>query len=99
MSLFSRDKAESGIDAFAGVIEELYKKTDSEGKGYVTRKMFIQLLQSVEMSPYLGEQDVKDMKKLFSSVPNGKASYEDFCSLAKELILRVYRARDPSDVS
>ena len=95
----SRDKAESGIDAFAGVIEELYKKTDSEGKGYVTWKMFVQLLQSAEMSPYLGEQDIKDMKKLFSSVPNGKASYDDFYPLAKEMILRVYRARDHSDVS
>lgn len=61
--------------------------------------MFQKLLQSTEMSPFLQEQDLKDMKESFGSISSGKASYEQFYSLAKELILRVYRAKDPSDVS
>lgn len=98
--ILCRDKAESGIDVFAGVIEDLYKRTDSDKKGYVTWKMFAHLLQSTEMSPFLQEQDVKDMKEQFGAVVSGgKASYEQFYVLAKELLLRVYRAKDPSDVS
>ena len=95
-----RDQAEAGIDVFAGVIEDLYQRTDSEAKGYVNWKMFTQLLQSAEMSPFLQEKDTKEIQDLFkSSVPGGKASFNQFRSLAKELILRVYRAKDPSDVS
>lgn len=94
-----RDKAESGIDVFAGVIEDLYQRTDSEAKGHVTWKMFYQLLQSGEMSPFLQEKDRKEMQERFkATVTGGKAVYSEFCVLAKELILRVYRAKDPSDV-
>ncbi len=96
-----RDRAESIInDVFAGVVEDLYQRTDSEAKGYVNWKMFSHLLKSAEMSPFLLEQDNRDIQDRFkSSVPSGKASYEQFCVLAKDLILRVYRAKDPSDVS
>ena len=95
-----REKAEAGIDVFAGVIDELHKRTDSDKRGYVNWKMFSHLLQSAEMSPFLTERDVKDMKEQFNSlVSNGKATYEQFYILAKELLLKVYRAKDPSDVS
>ena len=98
-SYLCRDKAESSIDIFASVIEDLYQRADSEARGYVNWKMFKQLLLSAEMSPFLQEQDVKDMQEQFkSSVPNGKATFGQFRSLARELILRVYRAKDPSDV-
>lgn len=94
-----RDRAESSVDVFAGVIEDLYQRTDSEARGYINWKMFKQLLQSVEMSPFLQEQDLKDMQDQFkASVPNGKATFDQFRVLARELILRVYRAKDPSDV-
>lgn len=82
------------------MIEELHKRTDTDKKGYITWKMFAHLLKSTEMSPFLQEQDVKEMKKQFNTiVTNGKASYDQFYVLAKELLLRVYRAKDPSDVS
>jgi hypothetical protein len=94
-----REKAESAVDVFAGVIEDLYQRTDSEARGYVNWKMFKQLLQSAEMNPFLQEQDVKDLQDQFkSTAPNGKASFDQFRVLARELILKVYRAKDPSDV-
>ena len=80
------------------MINDLYRRTDVEGKGYVTWDMFIQLLQSAEMTPFLNEQDYTDMQSFYANIPNGKASYNEFYSLTKELILRVYRAKDPSEV-
>ena len=98
--LIFRDLAEARIDVFATVIEDLYQRTDPDSKGLVNWKMFSQLLQSAEMSPFLVAQDLKDMQELFkSSVPSGKANYDQFRVLAQELILRVYRYKDPSDVS
>ncbi len=76
----------------------MYKRSDPEDKGYVTWEKFLQLLQSNEMAPFLGDNDVKQMKEFYDSIPGGKASYDNFHSLAKELILRVYRAREPSEV-
>lgn len=97
--LVYRDSAESNIDVFAGVIEDLYQRADSEAKGYVNWKMFSQLLQSAEMNPYVLEKDHKDLQDLFkSTAPSGKASYDQFRVVAKEMILLVYRAKDPSDV-
>lgn len=99
ISSLCRDKAESGIDVFSGVIEDMYQRADSETKGYINWKMFKHLLQSAEMSPFVQEEDLKRMQDLFkSNVPNGKASFDQFRVLAKELILLVYRAKDPSDV-
>ena len=84
---------------FAGVIEDLYQRTDSEAKGHVTWKMFSKLLQSGEMSSFLQENDYKEMQERFkASAKGGKVGYNEFCVLARDLILRVYRAKDPSDV-
>lgn len=81
------------------MVEDLYQRADSEARGYVNWKMFKQLLLSPEMSPFLQEQDVKEMQEQFkSSASNGKVDFNQFRVLAKELILRVYRAKDPSDV-
>lgn len=61
--------------------------------------MFLQLLQSAEMSPFLGTQDYEDMYEYYTGFPDGKASYSEFFGLVREAILRVYRAKDPSEVS
>lgn len=60
--------------------------------------MFFQLLQSAEMAPYLQEQDFQDMYEYYANFQDGNASYSEFATLAKEVILRVYRAKDPSEV-
>ena len=60
--------------------------------------MFLQLLQSAEMSPFLGTQDFEDMYEYYTGFPDGKASYNEFFGLVREAILRVYRAKDPSEV-
>lgn len=56
------------------------------------------MLQSAEMLPYLQQEDILQMQQYFSSIPGGRASYTDFYPLAKEIILRVYRVKDPSEV-
>ena len=57
------------------------------------------MLQSEQMAAYLSEEDVLQMHQYFDGIPSGQATYTDFYPLAKELILRVYRVRDGSDVS
>lgn len=57
------------------------------------------MLQSQEMITYLTEEDILQMQQYFDAIPNAQATYSEFYPLAKELILRVYRVKDPSDVS
>lgn len=59
----------------------------------------IQMLQSEQMVTYLTEEDTLQMQQYFDAIPGGQATYANFYPLAKELILRVYRVKDPSDVS
>ena len=56
------------------------------------------MLQSSEMLPYLQQEDILQMQQYFNSIPGGQAAYADFYPLAKEIILRVYRVKDPSEV-
>lgn len=56
------------------------------------------MLQSAEMLPYLQQEDILQMQQYFSSIQGGQATYNDFYPLAKEIILRVYRVKDPSEV-
>ena len=56
------------------------------------------MLQSSEMLPYLQHEDIAQMQQYFASIPGGRATYTDFYPLAKEIILRVYRVKDPSEV-
>ena len=56
------------------------------------------MLQSAEMLPYLQQEDILQMQQYFASIQGGRASYTDFYPLAKEIILRVYRVKDPSEV-
>lgn len=56
------------------------------------------MLQSAEMLPYLQQEDILQMQQYFSSIQGGRAAYDDFYPLAKEIILRVYRVKDPSEV-
>ena len=56
------------------------------------------MLQSEEMLPYLQQEDILQMQQYFVSIPGGRATYADFYPLAKEIILRVYRVKDPSEV-
>ena len=56
------------------------------------------MLQSEQMLAYLQSEDVEQMQQYFDSIPSGQATYEVFYPLAKELILRVYRVKDPSEV-
>ena len=51
------------------------------------------------MITYLTEEDILQMQQYFDAIPNAQATYSEFYPLAKELILRVYRVKDPSDVS
>lgn len=51
------------------------------------------------MAAFLTNEDIVQMQQYFENIPEGKASYTDFYPIGKELILRLYRARDPSDVS
>ena len=57
------------------------------------------MLESDQMTPYLTERDVAEMLSYFDAIPDGQAHYAEFYPLAKELILRVYRVKDPSEVS
>lgn len=56
------------------------------------------MLQSSEMLPYLQQEDIAQMRQYFDSIPGGQATYSEFYPLAKEIILRVYRVKDPSEV-
>ena len=56
------------------------------------------MLQSSEMLSYLKQEDILQMQQYFGSIPGGHAAYADFYPLAKEIILRVYRVKDPSEV-
>lgn len=58
----------------------------------------LQLLQSEQMITYLSADDVEQMQQYFAAIPSGQATYTDFYPMAKELILRVYRVKDPSEV-
>ena len=58
----------------------------------------LQLLQSEQMIAYLNTDDVEQMQQYFAAIPSGQATYLDFYPMAKELILRVYRVKDPSEV-
>ena len=82
----------------AAVIDDLYRQADKDGKGYINWEMFLRLLQSAEMSPYLQEQDLQDMYEYYANFEDERASYSEFVILAKEMILRVYRAKYPSEV-
>lgn len=46
----------------------------------------------------ISEADITEMLSYFDALPSEQATYTDFYPLAKELILRVYRAKDPSEV-
>ena len=57
-----------------------------------------QLFQ-VEQLALLAEEDHSTMLQYFDQVaPDGQAPYADFYALGKELILRLYRNQDTSDV-
>ena len=56
------------------------------------------MLQSEQMTTFLSDEDVLQMQQYFETIPEGKATYTEFYPLAKELILRVYRVKDPSEV-
>lgn len=69
-----------------------------DNKGYITQEEFATLLQSDQLAVYLSHEDMLQMQQYFQNVPNQKATYTDFYPLGKEIILRLYRARDTSDV-
>lgn len=92
-----RDPAEAGIDLFEDFIKNMYQLADTEGRGYITKEEFLQLLQSEQMITYLSADDVEQMQQYFAAIPSGQATYTDFYPMAKELILRVYRVKDPSE--
>lgn len=48
-----------------------------------------------EMTNYLQSGDIEYMTQQF---PDGTVSFAEFYPIAKELILRVYRSKDPSEV-
>ena len=39
-----------------------------------------------------------EQEELVSTFPEGEVGYSEFQPIAKEMILRIYRARDESDV-
>jgi len=96
--LLYRESISEEIDLFGGVIENLFNSSDSTNKGYITSEEFAGLLQSEQMIPYLTNEDIIEMHQYFSNIPGGRATYNDFYPLGRELILRVYRAKDPSEV-
>ena len=55
---------------------------------------FVQMLETKDM--FLKPDDKEELLKQF---PEGKVVYKEFQPIAKEVILRVYRAKDESDVS
>ena len=57
------------------------------------------MLQSEQVTPYLTEEDILQMQQYFDAIPSTQATYSDFYPLAKEFILRVYRVKDPTEVS
>ena len=57
---------------------------------------FIQVIEEEADFKFLEAQDKKEVLEMF---PEGKVSYTDFQPVAKEVILRSYRAKDDSDVS
>ncbi len=95
---FCRESAAEELDIFASTIENLFQSADVENKGYITRDEFSKLLQSEQMAVYLSHEDMLQMQQYFDNIPDGMATYTDFYPLGKEIILRLYRARDTSDV-
>lgn len=53
------------------------------------------MLSMQEMTNYLQSGDIEYMTQQF---PDGTVSFAEFYPIAKELILRVYRSKDPSEV-
>lgn len=49
------------------------------------------------MAVYLSHEDMLQLQQYFQNIPQ-QATYADFYPLGKEIILRLYRARDTSDV-
>ncbi|XP_064393563.1 cingulin-like [Halichondria panicea] len=93
----TRESAAEELDIFASTIENLFRSADVENRGYITRDEFAKLLQSEQMAVYLSHEDMLQMQQYFDNIPDGMATYTDFYPLGKEIILRLYRARDTSD--
>ena len=55
----------------------------------------VQMLQNRHMMAYLKQTDIDEILQYF---PEGKVTFDQFYPIAKEVILRVYRAKDPSEV-
>ena len=53
------------------------------------------MLAMQEMTNYLQEEDIEFMTRQF---PDGKVTFAEFYPIAKELILRVYRSKDSTEV-
>ena len=94
-----RETVAEEVNLFGEYIESLFQGADTGSKGYVTTEEFANLLQSEQMSAYLSDEDVLQMQQYFENIPEGKATFTDFYPLGHELILKVYRARDASEVS
>ena len=69
------------------------------GNKYSPTNLLPQMFQSEQMIAYLTEEDIAQMQQYFDAIPGSQATYADFFPLAKELILKVYRVKDPSEVS
>lgn len=54
------------------------------------------MLAMQEMTNYLQTEDIEYMTRQF---PDGKVTFSEFYPIAKELILRVYRTKDSTEVS
>ena len=89
---------QAGNSFFAAIIDDLYRQAEKDENDCISWEMFQRLLDSAEMSPFLEEQDYQDLYAYFVNLPDGKASYNEFYGLVGEAILRVYRAKDPSEV-
>lgn len=86
------DNAESGMDLFEETIQDLFNTADTKNVGYITTDDFTQMLETKDM--FLKPDDKQELLKRF---PEGKVVYKEFQPIAKEVILRVYRAKDESD--
>jgi peptidoglycan hydrolase CwlO-like protein len=86
------DHAEDGMDLFESTIKDMFKAADSDGKGFITKETFLEMLQDKA-----AELSYDQINELVDKLPDGNISYAQFHGVGKESVLKIYQAKDQTD--